>query len=284
MTSALISAAELAERLGEPGLRVLDASWHLDGRDARAGFEVAHIPGALFFDLDASSDQYSPYPHMLPPPGVFTERMEDLGIGAGNKVVVYDTAGLFSAARVWWMLTTMGLSDVRVLDGGLPAWRAAGGAIDSGRAQRPRPGDFKARRDDRRIADRIAVRDALAGGFQVVDARGAARFRGETPEPRPGLLSGHMPGALNLPYADVLDADGLMKRGAALADAFRAAGVDIDRPVITTCGSGVTAAILTLALAELGRPSRLYDASWAEWGSVNGGPVATGPTSSWNND
>ncbi len=284
MTSALISAAELAERLGEPGLRILDASWHLDGRDARADFETAHIPGALFFDLDASSDAHNALPHMLPPPGAFTGRMETLGLNAGDRMVVYDTAGLFSAARVWWMLTTMGVADVRVLDGGLPAWRALGGPVESGRARHPRPGDFRARRDDGRIADRIDVRNALAGGFQVVDARGAARFRGETPEPRPGLLAGHMPGALNLPYAAVLNPDGTLKRGPALQAAFRDAGVDIDRPVITTCGSGVTAAILTLALAELGRPSRLYDGSWAEWGSATGGPVATGPTSRWSED
>jgi len=284
MTSALISAAELADRLGEPGLRVLDASWHLDGRDARAGFEAAHIPGARFFDLDASSDAHSPWPHMLPPAAAFTERLETLGINAGDRVVVYDTAGLFSAARVWWMLTTMGMADVRVLDGGLPAWRAVSGPVESGRAKHARPGDFRACCDDSRVADRIDVRNALAGGFQVVDARGAARFRGDAPEPRPGLLAGHMPGALNLPYATVLNPDGTLKRGAALEAAFRDAGVDLDRPVITTCGSGVTAAILTLALTELGRPSRLYDASWAEWGSVNGGPVATGPTSRWSND
>lgn len=284
MTSALISAAELAERLGEPGLRILDASWHLDGRDARADFEAGHIPGALFFDLDASSDAHSSLPHMLPSPGAFTDRMETLGLNAGDRVVVYDTAGLFSAARVWWMLTIMGVADVRVLDGGFPAWRAVGGPVEGGGARHPRPGDFRARRDDGRIADRIDVRNALAGGFQVVDARGAARFRGETPEPRPGLLAGHMPGALNLPYAAMLNADGTLKRGPALEAAFRDAGVDIDRPVITTCGSGVTAAILTLALAELGRPSRLYDGSWADWGSVNGGPVATGPTSRWSND
>ena len=275
-TSPLISVADLTARLGKPGMKVLDGSWHLDGRDARADFEVAHIPGALFFDLDASSDQHSPYPHMLPTQTRFTERMEELGVNTTDRVVVYDTAGLFSAARVWWMLKTMGLKDVRVLDGGLPVWRAGGGALESGRTKQPMPGDFKASRDDSRVADRIDVRDALAGGFQVVDARGPARFRGDAPEPRPGLLSGHMPGALNLPYGSMLNPDGTMKRGAALQAAFAEAGVKIDRPVITTCGSGVTAAILTLALAELGRPSRLYDGSWAEWGSPEGGPVVTG--------
>lgn len=275
MTSPLIFAADLAARLGEPGLRILDASWHLDGRDAKTDFESARIPGAVFFDLEANSDPHSHYPHMLPLPGEFTGRMEALGINAGDRVVVYDTTGLFSAARVWWMLTTMGAADVKVLDGGLPAWRAAGGGLESGRAQRPMPGDFRARRDDSRIADRIDVRDALAGGFQVVDARGAARFRGETPEPRPGVRPGHMPGALNLPYGMLLNSDGTMKRGAALEAAFAEAGVNLDRPVITTCGSGVTAAILTLGLAELGRPSRLYDGSWAEWGSPEGGPAVT---------
>lgn len=276
MTPPLISTQDLAARLDDPDLRVLDASWWLDGRDARADFVEAHVPGAVFLDLDAVSDQDSALPHMLPSPAAFAASLGLMGVSDRSPIVVYDAAGLFSAARVWWMLKVMGARDVRVLDGGLPKWRAEGRPVEAGPAPSPAFAVFSPRLDAGAVADLAQVRAALADGTQVIDARGAPRFRGEAAEPRPGLRSGHMPGARNLPFGTALNADGTLKRGAALEGAFLEAGIDPDRPAITTCGSGVTAAILTLALAELGRPSRLYDGSWAEWGAPGGGPVQTG--------
>jgi thiosulfate/3-mercaptopyruvate sulfurtransferase len=277
-SSPLITPEDLAAHLDDPMLRIIDASWHLDGRDARRDFEAAHLPGAIFLDLEAVSDQDSALPHMLPSPEAFARSMQALGLAAEDRIVVYDTAGLFSAARVWWMLKVMGARDVRVLDGGLPAWRAVGGGLEAGPAEgavsTPRP--FEVRFDPASVVGVEGVRQALTDGDQVVDARGAARFRGEASEPRPGVRAGHMPGAMNLPYAALLGVDGRMKRGAALEAAFQEVGIDPGRPVITTCGSGVTAAILSLGLAELGRASRLYDGSWAEWGSHSDTPVAVG--------
>lgn len=271
----LISPDELAALLGRPDLRIVDGSWHLDGRDARADFARAHLPGAVFFDLEAVSDPASPLPHMLPAPADFAAAVGALGVSETDVIVVYDTAGLFSAARVWWMFRIMGAVSVRVLDGGLPAWRRQGRPIESGPAA-PNPARFRPAQRLDGVADLETVRRRLARGDQVIDARGAPRFRGEAAEPRPGVRPGHMPDAINLPYNRLLQDDGAMKRGADLARAFAEAGIDIDRPITTSCGSGVTAAILNLGLAELGRDAALYDGSWAEWGGRADTPVQTG--------
>jgi len=268
-TGDLVSVEWLAKHLGAPDLRILDASWFLpaQGRDARAEYEDEHIPGARFFDIDEISDSASDLPHMAPPVEKFISRMRAMGIGDGHRVVVYDSTGLFSAPRVWWLFRLMGKSDIAVLDGGLPAWKAAGHPVEDD-LPLLRDRHFTARRDTTKVRDvtQVAAQVKL-GQEQIVDARSPARFKGEEEEPRPGLRAGHIPNSLNVYYRDVLTRDGTMKSQDELRTVFQAAGVDLDKPIITTCGSGVTAAILSLALAVIGhRQVALYDGSWAEWG------------------
>jgi thiosulfate/3-mercaptopyruvate sulfurtransferase len=273
----LIQPDQLAARLGAADLRLVDASWDLSGRDCRKDFEAARLPGAVFFDLEASSDPLSPLPHMLPSPEDFARRMGGLGLSRSDNIVVYDSVGVWSSPRVWWMLTVMGADRVQVLDGGLPRWRRAGLPVESGPPRSPSPAEFQPAFHAEQIATMADVARSLADGEPVVDARSRARFRGEADEPRAGLRAGHMPGARSLPYSELLTADGALKDPDDLRAAFASAGVDIEKPITTTCGSGVTAALLSLALASLGKRSRQYDGSWAQWGSPTGGPVQTGP-------
>ena len=265
----LVSTDWLARHLQDPDLRLLDASWYLPdaGRDARAEYQAAHIPGARFFDLDEIADLRSALPHMAPPPEKFISRMRAMGVGDGHQVVVYDGAGLFSAARVWWLFRLMGKTDIAVLDGGLPKWQAEGREVED------LPPMLKDRhittsRQNHLVKDVTQVAHAAKlGEAEIIDARAAPRFRGEVAEPRPGLRAGHIPGSKSLPYATLLNPDGTMKAPQALKAAFEAAGVDLAKPAITTCGSGITAAVLSLGLERIGhRNHALYDGSWAEWG------------------
>jgi thiosulfate/3-mercaptopyruvate sulfurtransferase len=265
----LVSTDWLAGRLRDPHVIVVDGSYFLptQKRDALAEYREGHIPGAVFFDIEAVSDHSTELPHMLPGPKQFGEAVGALGIGDGDTVVVYDSTGLFSVARVWWTFRVFGAKSVYILDGGLPKWKAEGHPLDKDDTKRA-PKTFTAEMNVGAVAMLDDVRLALAGDdVQVVDARSAERFAGRAPEPRPGLHSGHMPGAFNVPYDRLLDGGRLASRDK-IAKAFTSAGVDLDKPIITSCGSGVTAAILTFALESLGKePKGLYDGSWAEWGS-----------------
>ncbi|WBU62833.1 3-mercaptopyruvate sulfurtransferase [Paracoccus aerodenitrificans] len=277
--NTLVSTAWLAAHLNDPDLHVLDASWHMpaEDRDAQAEFRARHIPGAQFFDIDRICDPDSDLPHMAASENLFLAEVKALGIGDGDKVIVYDNAATHSAARVWWNFRLMGKSRVAVLDGGLAKWLAEDRPVEAGiGAVTERP--LTARRDCRQVVDAAQMREASeSGSHEIIDARSAERFQGKAPEPRKGLASGHIPGSRNLPFGQLYNGDGTMKRVDDLRAAFDRAGVDLSRPVITSCGSGISAASLSLALEILGhRNHALYDGSWTEWGALPNAKIATG--------
>lgn len=284
MTAAadpLVSTEWLAAHLGDASVKVVDATFKLPGvlPLPKDDYLAAHLPGAVFFDVDAVSDHANPLPHMFPSAEQFGRDVGNLGIGNADTVVVYDAGGWVAAPRVWWMFLSYGHRDVRILDGGLKKWRAEGRKVGSGEVT-PKPASFKASYDRTRVRSiEQMIANVESRAEQVIDARSAERFEGRAPEPRPGIRSGHIPGSRNLPYNLLFDAaTGEMKPLDALRNAFSGAGVKLDAPIVTSCGSGVSAGVLTLALYRLGiADTALYDGSWSEWGQASGPPVATGP-------
>jgi thiosulfate/3-mercaptopyruvate sulfurtransferase len=280
MSDDIVSTEWLDAHLGSPDICIIDASWHMPAtkREAKKEFAEGHIPGAQFFDIDDLSDTASALPHMLPSPEKFSSRMRKMGIGDGKRVIAYDAAGLFSAARAWWMFKVFGHNDVAVLDGGLPKWKAEGRPLEDGPALNPQERHFTARVRSMMVRDMKDVAAALkTGSAQVADARSGPRFRGEEAEPRPHVRAGHMPGAKNVHYASLLKPDGTLKSPDEIKAVFQTAGIDLSKPVITSCGSGITAAILSLGLTLTGaRDHALYDGSWTEWGGDADNPVVTG--------
>lgn len=268
-----VSVDWLGQWLGASNLVLLDGSWHMPAanRDPSAEFTRQHIAGACFFDIEAVSDTDSDLPHMLPSPAQFDGALQTLGIGAEDTVVVYDSRGLFSAARVWWMFRAMGFERIAVLAGGLPAWVRANGAVHEGQSsQRPSPSTrFNPTVDHDWLVDYEQMKaGVLEGTLQVIDARSSARFEGSAPEPRPGIPSGHMPGAVNMPFDQLIDPEnGCLLPTAALRSLFERCNIDLSKPVVSTCGSGITACVVALAVAELGGQPRVYDGSWLEWAS-----------------
>jgi len=275
----LVSTEWLAAHLKDPDLRILDASWLLPGveGDAKAAYDAAHIPGARYFDIDDISDHRSELPHMAPPIEKFMSRLRAMGVGDGHQVVVYDNIGIYSAPRVWWTFKLMGQENIAVLDGGLPKWLAEGRPTED-LPPMVRDRHMTVRRQAHLVRDVTQVSSASKlGDHEILDARSAGRFSGTDPEPRAGLRGGHIPGSKNVPFTNLLNADGTMKTPDALRAVFAAAGVDLAKPAITTCGSGVTAAIISLALERIGKTDHsLYDGSWTEWGAFPTLPVATG--------
>jgi len=276
--NALIDTASLAAQLGAPDLKVVDATWFLPtiARDAKAEYATAHIPGAVYFDIDEVADEASPLPHMLPDPVKFSSRVRRLGLGDGTRIVIYDNNRYSASARAWWMFRLFGHPDVAVLDGGLAKWRAEGRPVTDEPVV-PRQAHFTARQNHLLVRELEQMRaNLLSRREQVVDARARGRFAGTEPEPRQGLRSGHIPGSLSLPHLELIGADGTLLPEGELRARFAAAGVDLDRPIVTTCGSGVTAGAVALALYQLGREDvALYDGSWSEWGARSDTPVTT---------
>ncbi len=275
----LVSTDWLERQLSSPDLRVIDASWYLPnmGRDPKAEYAAAHIPGARFIDIDDVSDARSDLPHMVPPVEKFMSRLRAMGVGDGHQVVVYDQHGLFSAARVWWLFRLMGQENIAVLDGGLPKWMAEERPIED-LPPVIKDRHMTVRRQNQMVKDVTQVSAASKlGDYEILDARSAGRFRGEAPEPREGLRGGHIPGSKSIPFTELLTKNNTMKSPDALREVFAAANVDMTKPVITSCGSGITAAIINLALERVGKTDHaLYASSWTEWGAYPTMPVATG--------